>query len=500
MVTDQQYWRLMKLLRTEGTLAVAAAKAGMDEKTARKYRKLGKPPSQMKTPRSYLTRADGFAEVWKELEQLLERDPRLEAKTLMEHLCRQYPGEFQMGQVRTLQRRLKRWRAKLGPAREVYFPQEHEPGRQAQSDFTHMSDLGVRIAGQPFAHLLYHFTLTYSNWEAGTLCFGETFESLAEGLQNALWKLGGAPLEHRTDSLSAAVNNLKNEDEFTDRYKGLLDHYQLRASHTSAGRAHENGDVEQSHYRFKRAVSQALALRGSAEFDSRKQYQGFLDELLDRRNSVRQERLANELAVLRPLPSRRLEDYSVEMVKVTRNSTIAVRKNIYSVPSQLIGERLEVRVFAEQLEVWYGGECQERIQRLRGNGGQAISYRHVIHSLVRKPGAFAHYKYQQSLFPRLLFRVAYDQLREQYPASAERQYIKILELAAKESETLVEASIRRLIESGTIISYERVLAEYKTSGSAPFDPSSLVAVPRIELRAYDTLLDDRKEVNNAWNI
>jgi hypothetical protein len=489
----------MKLLRTAESLAGAAAKAGMDEKTARKYRRLGKPPSQMKTPRNYLTRADDFAEVWEELEQLLERDPRLEAKTLMEHLCRQYPGEFQIGQVRTLQRRLKRWRAKSGPEREVYFPQEHEPGRQAQSDFTHMSDLGVRIAGQSFAHLLYHFTLTYSNWEAGTVCFGETFESLAEGVQNALWKLGGVPLEHRTDSLSAAVNNLKDQDEFTDRYRGLLEHYRLQASHTSAGRAHENGDVEQSHHRFKRAVSQALALRGSTEFDSRKQYQEFLDELLERRNSVRQERLAKELAVMRPLPSRRLEDYSIEIMKVTRNSTIAVRKNTYSVPSQLIGERVEVRVYAEQLEVWYGGQCQERMGRLRGNGGQAINYRHIIHSLVRKPGAFAHYKYQQSLFPRLLFRVAYDQLREQYPASAERQYIKILELAAKESESQVEATIRRLIESGTVVSYQQVLATCKSSEMAPFDPSTLAAAPRIELKVYDALLD-QKEVTNSWNM
>lgn len=500
MMTDQQYWRLMKLLRTEATLTGAAAKAGMDEKTARKYRKLGKPPSQLKEPRRYLTRADGFAQVWRELEEMLERDPSLEAVTLMEHLCRQNSGQFQMGQVRTLQRRVKQWRATAGPEREVYFPQEHEPGRQAQSDFTHMSDLGVKIAGQPFRHLFYHFTLTYSNWEAGTVCFGETFESLAEGLQNALWKLGGAPGEHRTDSLSAAVNNLNDEDEFTARYKGLLEHYQLKASHTSPGRAHENGDVEQSHHRFKRAVSQTLALRGSVEFVSREEYQEFLSRLLDRRNEVRRERVVREIAVLRPLPARRLEDYSIEMMKVTRNSTINVRKNIYSVPSQLIGERVEVRVFAEQLEVWYAGKCLARMGRLRGDKGHAINYRHVIHSLVRKPGAFAHYRYQQSLFPRLLFRVAYDQMREQYPASAERQYIKMLELAAEGSEDQVEAAVRQLVENGTLISYERVLEQYRSNGSAPIDPSGLVAAPTIELRSYDSLLSNQQEVAKAWNL
>ena len=252
MVTDQQYWRLMKLLRTEATITGAAAKAGMDEKTARKYRTLGKPPSQMKKPRSYLTRADGFAGVWRELEELLEGDASLEAVTLMEHLCRQYPGQFQMGQVRTLQRRVKRWRAVAGPEQEVYFPQEHEPGRQAQSDFTHMSDLGVKIAGQPFPHLFYHFTLTYSNWEDGTVCFGETFESLAEGLQNALWKLRGVPGGHRTDSHSAAVKNLNDEEEFTAKYKGVVEHYQMKASRTSPGRAHENGQLASKSYRTQK--------------------------------------------------------------------------------------------------------------------------------------------------------------------------------------------------------------------------------------------------------
>jgi hypothetical protein len=201
----------------------------------------------------------------------------------------------------------------------------------------------------------------------------------------------------------------------------LLAHYGLRASHNSPGRAHENGDVEQSHHRFKRAVEQALLLRGGRDFVSREEYTEFLRTLLRRRNSLRRERLASELAVLRPLPARRLEDYSVEVVKVTRNSTITVRHNLYSVPSQLIGERVEARVFAEQLQVWFGGSCVAQVPRLRGEGRQAINYRHVIHSLVRKPGAFAHYRYQQCLFPRLLFRVAYDQLGEQYPAMAERE-------------------------------------------------------------------------------
>ena len=495
MVTDQQYRRLMKLEKTERSLAAAAAKAGMDEKTARKYRRLGKPPSQVKKARNHRTRVDGFAGVWPELAGMLERDPSLEAQTLMEYLCRERAGEFRMGQLRTLQRRVKRWRALQGPKREVMFPQVHEPGRQSQSDFTHMTELGVTIAGQLFAHLFYHFTLTFSNWETGTICFSECFESLAEGLQNALWELGGVPAEHRTDSLSAAVNNLKDKAEFTARYEGLLAHYQLQASHTSPGRAHENGDVEQSHYRFKRAVEQALSLRGSRDFSSREEYAEFLRELLSRRNALRRERLTAEVEVLRALPERRLEDHSAERLKVTRNSTINVRRNIYSVPSQLIGEAVEVRVFAERLAVWYGGVCVAEMERLRGTGGQAINYRHVIHSLVRKPGAFAHYRYQQSLFPRLIFRVAYDQLCEQYPATAERQYVKLLELAATGSEEQVANALQQLVNSGTVISFERVVTLCRRE-PAPVNQMLLPAA--IELAGYDALLTPRQEAS-LWS-
>ena len=489
----------MKLRRTERSVASAAAKAGMDEKTARKYLRLGKPPSQLQQARSYRTRADNFAGVWRELEELLEREPGLEALTLMEHLCRQYPGKFQMGQLRTLQRRVKRWRAMAGPEREVFFPQEHPPGRQAQSDFTHMKELGVTIAGQPFDHLFYHFTLTCSNWETGTICFAESFESLAEGLQNALWELGAVPAEHRTDNLSAAIIRVGKRDELTVPYRGLLAHYGLRASHNSPGRAHENGDVEQSHHRFKRAVEQALLLRGRRDFVSREEYTEFLRTLLRRRNSLRRERLTTELAVLRPLPARRLEDYSVEVVKVTRNSTITVRHNLYSVPSQLIGERVEARVFAEQLQVWFGGSCVAQVPRLRGEGRQAINYRHVIHSLVRKPGAFAHYRYQQCLFPRLLFRVAYDQLGEQYPATAERQYVKLLELAASTSEERVEAALRQLVDSGTVINYERVVALCHSAAAVADKPLTLAPV-RIELASYDGLLSLTEEVAEQWSM
>ena len=204
MVKDQQVRRLVKLKKNEKTLTMAAAKAGMSRKTARKYLKSGKLPSQCQPERYWRTRSDPFESVWPEVKEILKRSPTVEAKAVFDHLCRQQEGAFQQGQLRTLQRRIKQWKAEYGEAKEVMFPQKYQPGHQAQSDFTFMGRLGVTIQGQPFPHLLYHFVLAYSNWEATTLCFSESFESLSLGLQNALWELGALPEEHRTDRLSAA--------------------------------------------------------------------------------------------------------------------------------------------------------------------------------------------------------------------------------------------------------------------------------------------------------
>ena len=207
MITDGQVKKLFKLLSRGETLAAAARKTGMDEKTARKYRNRGKLPSQMKKPRTYQTRKDPFAEVWDEVVPFLDREPTLRAITLFRWVQEQYPGRFKEGQRRTFERRVHEWRAAHGPDREVYFPQQHKPGDLAASDFTHMDSLGVTIGKRPFSHMLYHFVLTYSNWESVTLCYSESFESLSRGFQEAIWEAGGVPSRHRSDSLTAAVNN-----------------------------------------------------------------------------------------------------------------------------------------------------------------------------------------------------------------------------------------------------------------------------------------------------
>jgi hypothetical protein len=491
MVTDRQVRRLRKLLMAGKSLKGAALRADMDEKTARKYRDLGKLPTELETwPRTWRTRKDPFADVWQELCEMLEFSPGLQSNTLFAWLQRRYPDRFSSGQLRTLQRRIRRWRATTGSPKEVFFAQEHFPGRLCASDFTHMTSLNVTIAGQPFDHMVYHFVLTYSNWESATICFSESFESLSDGLQQALWELGGVPQRHRTDRMSTAVNNLSDRKEFTRRYQALMAHYGLVMEKINAREAHENGDAEQSHNRFKLAVDQALQLRGSRDFAERAAYVCFLYDVLDQRNAGRQTRLAEERAALSPLPPGRLESYKRARVRVGPGSTIRADRNIYSVHSRLIDEKVDVRLYAEHLEVWYGGRVVERIPRLRGQGKHLVNYRHVIDSLVRKPGAFENYKYREDLFPTSRFRVAYDALRESAPNRASREYLQILELAARENESLVDDALRTLLEEDQLITFEAVKEWVGRRESAR--PVTEVQVELPDLSSFDVLFQHRE--------
>jgi hypothetical protein len=474
-------------MSSEKSFTVAAAKAGMDEKTARKYRRLGTLPSETRREHDWRTREDPFAEVWDEVRTRLELNPGLEAKTLFEDLQRRYPGRFQDGQLRTLQRKIKRWRATEGPSKEVFFPQEHRPGELCESDFTHIGSLEITIRGQRFAHLIYHFVLTYSNWETGTVCFSESFESLAEGLQNALWELGGVPRAHRTDRLSAAVHKEINPDIFTERYRDLLRHYGLSGRRTQAASPHENGDIEQRHHRFKRALDQSLMLRGSRDFDSRNEYEAFLRKLFAQLNAGRQQRLAEEMKVLRSLPSRRIDSSTRLRVKVGPSSTIRIRHNTYSVDSRLIGETVEVRLRADRLEIWYAQQKVDTLPRLRGRSGHHIEYRHIIDQLVRKPGAFENYRYRQDLFPTHRFRMAYDQLRHRLNGRSSKEYLCILDLAAKENEAAVDEALGHLLRSDTVITASAV-SELLVSGEAISTAKDVVIAP-VELSAYDALLE-----------
>jgi hypothetical protein len=443
----------------------------------------------MKQARTWRTRDDPFGQDWGiEIQPRLEVNPGLEAKAVFDWLQRTYPGRYADGQLRTLQRRIRQWRALEGPAKEVFFDQHHKPGELCESDFTHMSGLGVTINKIPFNHLIYHFVLTYSNWETGTICFSESFESLSSGLQNALWELGGVPAMHRTDRLTAAVHNLDKpgRDEFTRRYRALLSHYRIGGQKIQTGKPNENGDVEQLHHRLKRAVEQALLLRCSRDFASREEYGLFLKKLFSQLNAGRRKRFDEELAVLRSLPQKRLEDFTTYRVNVRRNSTILIKKNVYSVHSRLIGEQVKVRLHAEHLGLWYAQRRIEKIPRIRGEGKHRIQYRHIIDWLVRKPGAFENYRYRDDLYPSSRFKMAYDYLKDHHPSRGAKEYLKILNLAAKESEAGVDDALRWLMDQDQPISSDAVEVIVMTNQRIP--KITDVEIDEVDLGLYDNLL------------
>ena len=490
MKTDTEV-QVMLRARTKGkTLEQAAARAGMRVPTARKYLRAAAFPSALRQPRDYRTRANPFLADWPWVEQQLQRDAALQAKTLFTILTERSPERYTPGQLRSFQRHVARWRALHGPDQDVIFAQIHHPGQRGQSDFTHMDALAITIAGVPFPHLHFHFVLTYSNVEAVTLCFTESCETLAEGIEYCLWQMGGVPAQHRTDNLSAAVQSIAPDGQrrWTDSYLALMSHYGMVPSTNTAGEAHENGDVEQAHHRFKEAVDQALRARGCRDFADRPSYVAWLQDIARKRNQTRQLRWTTERDTLRPLPIAPLHPCRELPVTVTRFSTIRVLHNTYSVPSRLIGVRLIVRVRAETLELYVGSALTLTLPRLHGRFGAHIDYRHLIWSLVRKPGAFAQYRFRDELFPTTIFRVAYDTLVAQQPSRADTEYVRVLHLAAATSEADVAAALVLLAESGSTPTFAAV-RELVRSVEPPVVPQ--VTTPQFDFQVYDDLLERR---------
>jgi hypothetical protein len=329
--------------------------------------------------------------------------------------------------------------------------------------------------------------LTYSNWETGTVCYSESLESLSEGWQNAVWELGAVAAEHRTDSLTSAVNKMNSKDEFNQRYESVMRYYGVKPRHTNPSSPNENGDVEQSHHRFKRAVEQGLLLRGSRDFASLPVYSQWLKDLFAQRNAGRRTRLAEELAVMRELPERRMESTKRERVKVDSGSLIHVERNSYSVNSRLIGIYVEARLYLDHVEVWYGQKKVEDLPRLRGRGKHRIDYRHIIEWLQRKPGAFENYRYQEDLFPTSRFRMTYDALRETMPARSNKEYLKILRLAAVVGEVAVDTALRQLLETrmGIVITAESI--SDAMTRLDPIRPVTMVEVAQVDLAIFDQL-------------
>lgn len=486
--TDAQVRKMMEVISKTGRIGKAAMKAGLDRKTARKYIREGKLPSEMPVERTWRTRVDPFDTDWPDVTRRLKDAPELEAKTLFEWLQGEKPDRYDLGQLRTFQRRVRDWRAMNGPNKEIYFAQEHRPGEAMQTDFTWVTELEITIQGEPFPHMLCHPVLPYSNWEWATICRSESLAALRGGMQAALVRLGRVPKFHQTDNSTAATHDLATGKRgFNDDYKDLVEHFGMKPRTIAVGESHQNGDVEALNGALKRRMKQHLLMRGSRDFESVDAYEAWLHDVLQKANALRSKRIEEELAAMKPLSVKCLPEYTEEVVRVSGWGTIRMKHNAYSVPSRLRDERVKVRLYEDRLEVYFKGVHQLTVERLLGRHGHSINYRHIIWSLVRKPGAFMRYKYREALFPCLVFRQAYDKLIESMTSErdANIHYLRILHLAASTMEVEVEAALELLLAEGEVPEIERVKS--LVSPSMPEHPD--VTIPEVDLSSYDGLLE-----------
>ena len=489
-VTDRQM-RLFMQFRKTNRAAVAAAKAGFSPATAYRLEHDPRLPSQKKAPRAR-RRPDPLESVWdSEVIPMLKAAPGLRPIGVLEELRRRHP-ELGAGVRRTLERRIRNWRAIHGPEQEVIFRQEHPPGRMGLSDFCDMRDLEVSIAGVPLEHRIYHFRLPFSGFESAHVVLGgESFVALAEGLQNALWTLGGAPQQHRSDSLSAAFRNLDADakEDMTRRYEALCAHYGMTPTRNNKGVSHENGSIESAHGHIKAALEDELLLRGSRDFDDLGAWRKFVDELVGRRNARNAARVDLERAELKDLPQRKTSDFEEERVSVTSSSAFILRKVFYTVPSRLIGHKLLVRLYDDRLEVFQGSTHLFDLPRGRpgpgGKHGHVVDYRHVIHSLRRKPMALLNLVYREQLFPRRAYARAFDALlAETGEKAACKIMVGLLAIAHERAcEAELAVAIEEELDAGRLPNLSTLIERFAPKIAAA--PNVIVALP--ELAVYDAL-------------
>lgn len=492
-ITDKQVEIYMESRDIGNTQALSSAKSGISISTGRNIEE-GKHKSPQGQERHWRTRHDPLELVWaNELEPMLRGLPELQAITLLEYLQKKYPGDYDDKILRTLQRRVKHWRLVEGPQLEVMFRQTHVPGQQCLSDFTKLKRVQITLGGKKFKHILYHFRLCYSKWsDIKVVCGGESFTALAEGLQNALARLGGSPLTHRTDSLSAAFKNLSGAtiEDMTASYESLCAHYQMKSSRNNRGRGHENGAVEAAHGHIKRRIEQSLLLRGSTDFAMVEDYQQFIDEVVVAHNKRNAKALAVEKPYLQPLPVVKTMDYTPIQAVVTSSSTIDVRRITYTVPSQLQGQTLQIRLYDNRLECYLGHTQVVTLQRIYPTGktsrARLIDYRHVIHSLVKKPQAFRYSRLRDDLLPNDDYRKIWRYVDSHMEAkSACRFIVGLLHLAAtQDCEAALADAVLTKITLQQVLTLPALQAQF---GQVQHTIAPTIEVNQHALQAYDAL-------------
>ena len=456
-ITKKQVNIYMQKRKDGLTQMVAAAKAGISEHSGRNIDH--NEHCSQKTGRSpWRTRKDAFEKVWdSDIAPMLKKG-LYEATFVLNELQKKYPGEFHSSLLRTLQRRIKLWKAVQGPNKEVMFLQIHEPGQLGVSDFTHPKDITVTINGEPFEHIFYHFRLPYSGFNYAQVFAGsgESFNALAQGLSEALYYIGGAPKTHRTDSLSASFKNINKDakDDITERYQSLIQGYGMEATRINPGKGHENGTIESSHRHMKDRIRQSLILRENNEFESLQDYRSFIQAVVKEHNKHTVKNFEIEQKALQALPPTLPIGYTETVAVVHCTSTIDVKRVTYTVPSRLIGERLHIRIYENRLECYVGINHVITLYRtifpVRRKRGRVINYVHIVDSLIKKPGAFRSCKFRDDLLPSDNYRKIWEYINHTMPPKeADKFMVGILHLAATERcQNDLESLIVKTIQEG----------------------------------------------------
>lgn len=476
----------MNEFNNSGVLAHAAMKADMDPKTARRYIRAGQGPQELKPVHTWRTRKDPIAAIWPEAQRWLEEAPELEAKMLFEHLLAEGPGRADGRALRTFQRRVTQWRRKHGPAKEVCFAQVRDAGQSLQFDWTHANELGITVGGAAYPHQLAHAVLPYSNWEWAVPCQSESVLSLKLGVQEAYWRLGGVTAQLQTDQSSTATHQLKrgkSERGFNTEYLALCAHLGVEPVTIAVKCPNQNGDVESAQGHLKRRLKQHLLLRQNRDFANAAEYAAFVAKVCTGINALRGAKVAEETACLRALPATRFPQAEETTVRVSCYSTARVKNCAYSVPSRLIGALVQARVTEAEVSFHYLGEAVTACPRSHSQEPR-IDYRHVIDSLVRKPGAFVRYLYREELFPRPVFRQAYDRLVAAEKEQASARYLRVLHLAASVGEDRVAGALGALLREGRLPTADGV--ELRLREPVCVRPVLEVFTP--DLVSYDSLI------------
>jgi transposase len=498
VVTDRQVLALWKEFDKSKLIKISALKTGMDRKTASKYLKQSTLPSELSTERNWRTCEDKLQAIWPHAEEFLKESPDIEAKALFEHLMEAHPDKLEELQLRTFQRRIKQWRIKHGDNQEVFFDQITTPGKLAQLDWLDMNKHQIEINGEIYKHKLIHFTLNHSNIESVTICRSESILSIKKGLRDFLYRVvGKAPVILQVDNSSAATHRPeknKKDRVFNEEYLQILNYYGIKAQKNNVGKPNENGVVESQNGHLKNKIKQALLIRGSNNFGSNGEYELFINNIIDKANVKRKEKFQEELPFLNEIPTGPLPEYQEEYITIRNRSTVNIKKVTYSVPSRLIGSKLKAKIFECQIDLFSGVDLVHSMPRVLGDRGLVIDYRHIIHSLIKKPGAFESYKYREELYPTENFKKAFDHLnKNKNERQATIEYLRILKLAADNFESDVDIAIGLILsEESLLLDIDSITNLILTKTKSEIDAIDLIP----NLNIYDEMFLNKGDENN----